>query len=122
MPFRAEGLMAELFLKTYGGFAGHAELLTTIGTTRIQVLNNDPERSSVVFVNVGADFIHVTPSTKIASGSGIALGPNGGFLSVLLPEDAPLPSMPWHAVADSAGNDLYILTTVRVAKVEAEAV
>lgn len=122
MPFKAEGLMAELFLRTHGGFAGHEELLPTIGTTRIEVLRNNPERSSIVFVNVGADFIHVTPSRRIASGSGIALGPNGGFISVILPEDAPLPSMPWFAVADSAGNDLYILTTVRVAKVPQEVV
>lgn len=118
MPFKAQGVMAELFLKMYGGLAGHTETIETIGTTRGQVLNNNPERTSVIFVNVGGDFITITPSNKVPSGDGIRLGPNGGFVSVILPDDAPLPTNPWFAVADSAANSLYIIITERVTKLD----
>lgn len=114
MAFQASGLMAEWFKKTYHGLAGYTELLTTVGLTRIQVLNNNPERSSIVFVNPSADFITLTPTTRIASGSGIRLAPNGGFISVSIPDDAPLPAMSWYAVGDAAGLTLYTLETIRV--------
>jgi hypothetical protein len=115
MPWKAEGLVAEWFKQTYKGLATFQETLTTVGVTRIQILNNNPERASVVFVNPSADFITITPSTLIAAGSGIRMAPNGGFISMTLENDVPLPAMAWYAVGDAAALSVYTLECIRVA-------
>lgn len=120
MPWKASGLVAEWFQKTYGGLASFQESLPAVGLTRVQVLGNNPERASIVFVNPSADFITITPSTLIASGSGIRIAPNGGFISMTLENDVPLPAMAWYCVGDAAALSVYIIETLRVTKLKEE--
>lgn len=114
MPYEATGVMADWFKKMFGGVPAHEENITTVGVARIQVLPNNPERTSVVFVNVSADFITITPTTQIPVGGGIRIAPNGGFISMTLQDDAPLQSMSWFAAADSPARDLYTVETMRI--------
>ena len=116
MPWKASGAVAVWFKKTYGGLASFTELLTVVGVARIQILPNNPERVSLVLVNPSADFITVTPTTLIAAGSGIRIAPNGGFISMTLANDCPLPAMAWYCVGDAAALSIYTLETFRVAE------
>lgn len=118
MPFKAQGVTAELFKTLYQGLATFEENTFTVGTANVTVARNNPERTSIIFVNIGADFITIAPQSVIVSGQGIRLAPNGGLVNIILPEDMPLPSMQWGAFGDAAAQSLYVVETIRVKKLK----
>lgn len=120
MAFEAAGVTAELFKKLYGGLATFREQVYTVGTANTMVARNNPERTSIIFVNVGADFITIAPSSVLTVGQGVRVAPNGGLVNFVLPEDMPLPSMQWGAYADAAGQTLYVVETIRVKEIRDE--
>ena len=117
MPFQAAGVSAELFEALYKGLATFEDEVVAVDTANITIARNNPERTGLIMVNIGADFITVAPTSVLASGQGIRVAPNGGLVNFVLPEDMPLPSMQWGAFADAVGQSLYVIETIRVKRV-----
>lgn len=81
----------------------------TVGVAAALIVPNNPRRLAIVFVNLSANNIYVSPDNDVAADHGIVLVPNGGTLSLNYREDLVLPSLAWYGISAGAGSDFYWL-------------
>ena len=109
-PFGAVGVHLQRF---FGGRTAEEDAEITVGTTVVQIANRDPERVSLIFVNLGVSSIFIGPFTTPSTTRGIRLGPSGGTVAFDVFEDAHLPSLQWFGIGDLAGGTLFRLSARR---------
>ncbi len=85
----------------------------TVTTTPTRVAQNDFERMALTFINVGAADLHMTPSNTVTSSQGIALGHDGGSLSLAANEDLALVGWDWWAVVATGTTTVTVVTVTR---------
>lgn len=104
----------EAFLQSE--FGGRFDVKTTsvsVATALTQVVKHNMERMGLVFVNVGSNDVHITPSREASGSVGILLGSSGGFLSLTARNDLVLVGFDWFGVASTASSDVYIIEILR---------
>lgn len=82
---------------------------TTVGTTAVDILRNDPRRVAATIINLGAVAIYVTPDGAPSATRGIRLGANGGSMTIEWEHDFDLVGWAWSAIADAAATPLLII-------------
>lgn len=102
-------------LEVYGGRFTSQTNTVTILTSLTLAINHDFERLALTFINVGTNDIHITPDQSATSSTGILLGGNGGFLSLVARDDLILVGYEWYGVASTATSNLEIISVVRYA-------
>lgn len=80
-----------------------------IETTITKVLSYNPRRIGFILVNLGANFVTISPNADVSLTKGIYLVANGGTFSAVWNEDFELPTLQWFGIADTAAADLFIL-------------
>ena len=99
-------------LQTLFGVRTRAEinpLVSSIGTSAVQVLPNDPDRLAYSVVNLSSNIIYVGLDSSVSSSRGIRLDANGGECSMLFDEDFQTTGYELWAVSAGAASAIYVL-------------
>ena len=108
------GAAAEFANRRFGGILAPLDTVVSVGTTQGQVLGNDPERVTVLLINLSSNTIFVGFNEQVGSGNGIILTPSGGNVSYNVEDDFLIPTLQVNAVADGANSALYVLSQRRI--------
>mgnify|MGYP007123678196 CR=1 FL=1 len=87
-------------------------LLDQVGTTKVQVLKNDPNRVSLAMFNLSTNILYVLPDESVATTKAIRLAPSGGAVALNIFEDFDMVTRAWHAIASGASSDVMISETL----------
>lgn len=117
MPKKLLGAAAEFVEKELGGPTTETEDVVSVGVSVTAVLGNDPERVSVVLVNLSANVIFIGFDEAVGAARGIRLAAGGGSASWNVREDYTLPLRAVFALATGANSNLYVLSLRRFTKV-----
>lgn len=85
---------------------------TSVGTTVVEILKNNPRRLSVIFVNTGLTYLYLGRRETVSSTTGIWLPPSGSSLALRWDVDGILCSEAWYALSSGAGGTIHILETL----------
>lgn len=99
----------------FNGVLGHSVSVPSIGTTQSQIFGNDPERVSLLLINLSINTIYVGFDEAVGANKGIILEANGGYVSFNAKDDFILTTLQMNAVATGANSNLYVLTQTRIA-------
>ena len=113
MPAQLNGAAAEYVAKRYMGGMGEREKTVTVGTTSVEVIGNDPERVSLLLVNLSGNTMYIGLEAGVSSSNGILLAANGGTYQVDVEEDLLFPIRAHHAIAAGASSTMYVLSARR---------
>lgn len=116
----ALGAAAVFAADLFNGVLGHSVAVSDIGTTQSQILGNDPERVSLLLINLSVNTIYVGFDEAVGSSKGIILEANGGYVSFNAKDDFILTTLQMNAIAIAALSSLYVLTQTRIAKADRE--
>lgn len=108
------GAAAEFSNRRFDGILAHTNEVVQIGTSQTQVMGNDPERVSVLLINLSSNTIFIGFNEGVGSNDGIILTPSGGNVAYDVTNDYILPTLQVNAVADGVTSDLYVLTQRRI--------
>lgn len=89
-------------------------LVSSVGTTAVEILPNNPNRLAAIIVNLSANSLYVLPDTAPTSTRGIQLVANGGALTLLWDEEFDLTGWSWFAIASGAASSILVLEVVSV--------
>jgi hypothetical protein len=84
-------------------------LVSSLGTTSVQICLNNPRRMSLIVINLSANTVYVRPSFAASSSAGIVLSPNGGYLSLNAEDDYILQTLEWWGVASAASSAILVI-------------
>lgn len=82
-----------------------------VGTGASQVALNNPNRVSLLFINISADIIFIGFSPDPSSTNGILLVPNGGSFGLDITTDFQLTGYAVYAISTGAASNLLVLET-----------
>jgi len=108
------GAAAEFSNRRFDGILAHTNEVVSVGVAQSQVMGNDPERVSVLLINLSANTIYVGFNEGVGSTNGIILTPLGGSVAYDVTNDYILPTLQVNALATGAGSNLYVLTQRRI--------
>ena len=83
----------------------------TVGTSAVELMNQNPQRVSFVFINLSANDMYIAPNETVASTTGILVSKSGGQASAMWKEDLVLPALKWSVIA-TGSSSAYILLEV----------
>ncbi len=110
---QAFGAAAQFLAKRFGGALSERESNPTVGTSSVELLGGDPERLSVIVVNLSANIVYVGFRSDTSPTNGIRLNANGGSLSMVVEDDGILTTRQLFAVAGGAASQVYLLSMRR---------
>ncbi len=84
-------------------------LISSVGTTALRVLPNDPDRLAWLIVNLSGNVMYASIGTDPSATKGIRLDPNGGSATMLFSEDFQAVGWEVWIVATGATSSLYSL-------------
>ena len=100
----------------YGGPTEEQDIEKSVGSvTPVKILGNDPERLSVVIVNLGTEPVYVMFDDEVSTSRGIYLAGSGGFVSMDVRNDQTLPTREWFALSSTGTSDVFVISTRRYA-------
>lgn len=76
--------------------------------TATKVLAINPNRLALVFMNMGANTVYLSPSNTVAVGNGIMIQPGGGGVSFVWNEDFNNVGLDWYAIADGLASAIHV--------------
>jgi len=85
-----------------------------INSTVTQILKANPNRLSVLVINLGAQAVFLTPDNSPSSTRGIYLAPNGGSMILMFDKDFQLPASEWWGICSVDNNDVLIMENVSI--------
>ena len=113
MPVKPIGAAAEYVARTFNGMVTETEDVQSIGVTQSEIFGNDPERVSILLVNLSANTMYVGFDPAVSSARGILLASNGGHYSSDIIKDFMLPIRAMHVLSVGAASNLFVLTMTR---------
>lgn len=112
MGLGLRGAALEYLGRLYGGLLREQQSTVTVGTSAVALVGNDAERVAVIFTNLSANDVYVTPDTAPTSTRGVRIAP-GGTLSFSVTEDGTLTIPNWFAVASAAASVVHVIEVRR---------
>ena len=109
------GAAAEFNNRKFGGILAALNEVANVDTDQSQVLGNDPERVSVLFVNLSLNTIYIGFNEGVGSANGIILTPLGGNVAYDVENDFLIPTLQVNAIATGANSSLFVLSQRRIA-------
>ena len=80
---------------------------TSVGTTAIEILANNPKRLGWVIVNLSSNTLYISFSNAVSSSRGVRLNANGGEASMVFDEDFHAVGWAIWGVASGASSAIY---------------
>lgn len=110
---RQVGAALEYLERFTGGIVVPTIADVDVGITVVPLVQGDPERITIMFINLGTGNVFVSPDSVPSSAHGILLGPNGGIFAANVFQDGILPTLAWSAVSALGTQDVFTLTSRR---------
>ena len=82
---------------------------TSVGTSDVQLVENNPGRTNLTIVNLSANSVYLSPQNAATTSSGILLTASGGSLAMNYNDDLILPTLEWHALASGSSSNVFII-------------
>ena len=82
---------------------------TSVGTSDVQLVENNPGRTNLTIVNLSSNTVYLSPMSAASSSSGILLTASGGSLAMNYNDDLVLPTLEWHAIASSGSSNVFVI-------------
>ena len=108
------GAAAEFANRRFGGILAPQDTVVSVGTSQVQILGNDPERVTVLLINMSGNTIFIGFNEQVGSTNGIILTPSGGNVSYNVEDDFLIPTLQVNALAGGAASLLYVLSQRRI--------
>jgi len=83
--------------------------ITQVATSRTKILGNNPDRYSVLVVNVGDYDMYVSWDTQVSTSHGVRLYAHGGAISLNADDDGELTTYEMYAVANGGATDVFVV-------------
>jgi hypothetical protein len=99
-------------------FGGPVDILQTVvatGAAASRILQNNPERLSVTFFNLGANDVYLLFDDSVSATKGIALQASGGAVNMTVRDDQMLPTREWWVISPSGASTVIAISTQRYA-------
>jgi hypothetical protein len=114
-PYKPAGAVVEYLQTVFGGPFEDKESFPTPGTAPFTVVQRNPERCVVAFMNTSDVDVWISTRQRSAVQQGIRLVAGTGFFSVNAVEDGILPSLDWFGISSGAAAfNMYVLESVRI--------
>ena len=113
-PTPAGATAALIAEKRFDGPTRSIERDVTVGTTAIQLLDNNPRRVYWLAQNRGANDITVSDTRDVTTSAGFLLAATGGANSMQVDEDGEAVTYDRYAISGVAGNTVRVLEILRV--------
>ncbi len=84
----------------------------SVGLSVVRIAPNNPNRFSLVVINLGSAAVYIRPDRAVSSTAGIRLAPAGGSFSASWRDDFHLVGWDWYAIADAAAQSILVLEVV----------
>lgn len=78
------------------------------------IVNNNPNRVSMIIVNLGANACYISPFRDVSSTKGIYIAPNGGSVVLQWDKDFELVGYEWHGVSSVDNQSVLILENISI--------
>jgi|WetSurMetagenome_2_1015567.scaffolds.fasta_scaffold393516_3 hypothetical protein len=88
------------------------DLTSTVGVTTTQILSQNPNRVSILILNISANGIYISPLRDVSSTKGVYLAPNGGYIMFQFDKDFQMVTSEFHSIATGAASPIYILENI----------
>jgi hypothetical protein len=82
-------------------------LTSVIGVSVVKILNNNPERTSMIVTNNSLNTMYIHNENTVAATLGILLQP-GATITFNIFDDGLLPTGDWYAIASGAGSNITV--------------
>jgi hypothetical protein len=87
-------------------------LASSVGTSAVKVLDNNPDRVGWFIVNLSSNVIYLHFDSSVSPSKGIAISPNGGFASMVWDEDFHAVGWEIWAKASGEGSQIYVVEII----------
>lgn len=104
---------ADLITKLYGveTIEEDTPLSSSVTTTPIRILDNNPGGLQVTIINLGTDDIFIWTDPTVSSSNGILLAASGGSYEIDFTRFMRMPSREWWAVAKTTSSTVAVKRT-----------
>jgi len=82
-------------------------LITSVGVTPLQIVNNNPRRLGLIIINLSANIIYLSRTPSVSATNGIVLSSGGGNVAMTFEDDYVLPAKEWWVVASGGASAIY---------------
>lgn len=89
-------------------------MTSTVGVDPVEVAQQDPNRVVLLFVNMSANTIYLSPQKDVSPTRGIFVDANGGFVLLKKEEDFSLCTNRLWAVGVAPALEIYVLEVIRL--------
>lgn len=86
--------------------------LTSVGTSVVTILRNDPNRLAATIVNLSNSAVYVLDARTVSATNGIRISPGGGTATLIYDEDFHSTGWEWFAIADAAASAVLVREVV----------
>lgn len=90
------------------------ETVTAVGTTRVSVLKNNPNRVFAILINESANDVRVSIDGSLTSTSGFLLMSNGGLIEISWENDGEATGYELFAISSVAGCNVRAHEVIRI--------
>ncbi len=103
-----------LSIQKMGGRTFGRDTVTSVPTTRIDLLPNNPNRIQWVMINEGVNDVRISNDPAITASSGWLLAANGGVISMDQFFDGETPGYTVYAIANGVASNVRIREVLRL--------
>jgi hypothetical protein len=83
-----------------------------VGVSVVEILSSNPNRVSILIVNLSLNNLYISPQNDVSATKGIYIAPSGGAITLQWDRDFELVSQPFFAIASGAASDVFILENI----------
>jgi hypothetical protein len=115
---RRVGAAAEVLMERFGGLFTEAESAPSAAATSGSIVGNNPDCMARLVVNLSSNTVYLGLSPAVSASNGIAVGANGGSVSLSVEEDFGFVTRELFAIAPAGSSQLYVLQLSRYQRSE----
>jgi hypothetical protein len=106
---------SEYALKEFGFKTRAIEnpIVSSVGTSAVKVLNNNPDRIGWLIVNMSVNTVYLAHSPDVGAAKGIILTAGGGSASSIVREDGEAVTYEVWTLASGATSAIYVIEYVK---------
>lgn len=86
--------------------------ITSVGTTALALLRNNPSRLAFTVCNLSVNVMYMSLDRDVSSSKGIPIAASGGIRTFLANEDFQMVGWGWWIVAAGSSSALYVVEVV----------
>ena len=87
-------------------------VITSVGTTALEVLQNNPNRLGGIISNLSVNTMYLGLTNRVSATNGVRISPNGGRVSLIWDEDFQMVGWAWWVIATSGSSALFSIEVV----------